>query len=246
MQIGNTDSDLLPLTCGLPQGSNLSPLLFLLYINDMPNCSSKLSFRLFADDSNIFYSSNNLKDITQTMNTEFDNILYYCSANKLSINIKKTNFMIISSPNKRVSSIYDIEQKDFIKYLGIYIDKHLKWEQQIKHVKSKISKNTGIINKLRFYVDLNTLKQLYYTLIYPYISYGLISWGNTYTTHLNKICTAQNKCVKNILFAHKRENATVYFNLLGILTIENAFKLKVAIFTSKIINDQICPVFANS
>ena len=182
------------------------------------------------------------------MNTEFDNILYYCSANKLSINIKKTNFMIISSPNKRVSNIkiHDIEQKDFIKYLGIYIDKHLKWEQQIKHVKSKISKNTGIINKLRFYIDLNTLRQLYYTLIYPYINYGLMSWGNTYTTHLNKIRTAQNKCVKNIFFAHKRENATVYFNLLGILTIDNAFKLKVAIFTFKIINDQICHVFANS
>ena len=93
-----------------------------------------------------------------------------------------------------------------------------------------------------------TLKQLYYRLIYPYINYGLMSWGNTYTTHLNKIRTAQNKmkCVKNIFFAQKRENATVYFNLLGILTIDNAFKLKVAIFTFKIINDQICPVFANS
>ena len=73
-----------------------------------------------------------------------------------------------------------------------------------------------------------------------------MSWGNTYTTHLNKIRTAQNKCVKNIFFAHKRENATVYFNLLGILTIDNAFKLKVAISTFKIINDQMCPVFANS
>ena len=74
----------------------------------------------------------------------------------------------------------------------------------------------------------------------------LKSWGNAYTTHLDKIRTAQNKCVKNIFFAQKRENATVYFNLLGILTINNAFKLKVAIFTFKIINDQICPVFANS
>ena len=71
-------------------------------------------------------------------------------------------------------------------------------------------------------------------------------WGNTYTTDLNKIHTAQNKCVKNIFLAHKRENATVYFNILRILTIDNAFKLKVAIFTLKIVNDQICPVFANS
>ena len=74
----------------------------------------------------------------------------------------------------------------------------------------------------------------------------IISSYPSIATHLNKIRTAQNKCVKNIFFAHKRENATVYFNLLGILTIDNAFKLKVAIFTFKIINDQICHVFANS
>ena len=124
----------------------------------------------------------------------------------------------------------------------------LNGNNKLSTLKVKYQKNTGIINKLRFYVDLNTLKQLYYTLIYPYINYGLMSWGNTYTTHLNKIPTAQNKCVKNIFFTHKRENATVYFNLPGILTIDNALKLKVAIFTFKIINDQICicPVFANS
>ena len=117
--------------------------------------------------------------------------------------------MIISSPNKRVSNIkiHDIEQKDFIKYLGIYIDKHLKWERKLKRVKSKISKNTGIINKLGFYVDLNTLKQLYCTLIYPYINYGLMSWGNTYTTHLNIIRTTQLKqmCKKYILCSQKRK-----------------------------------------
>ena len=72
------------------------------------------------------------------------------------------------------------------------------------------------------------------------------STSHTYVRLIDKILIAQNKCVKNIFFARKRENATVYFNLLGILTIDNAFKLKDAIFTFKIINDQICHVFANS
>ena len=81
--------------------------------------------------------------------------------------------MIIGSKQKKIGKIQigNIEQTQYIKYLGMYIDKHITWEQQIKRVKAKISKNTGIINKLRYHLDLNTLKQLYYTLIYPFINY---------------------------------------------------------------------------
>ena len=91
--------------------------------------------------------------------------------------MKKTNFMLITNSNKKIRDIQikNIEKRDFIKYLGIYIDKNLNWDYQIKHVNNKIAKNTGIINKLRYYLDLKTLKQLYYTLIYPYLNYGLMS-----------------------------------------------------------------------
>ena len=111
-------------------------------------------------------------------------------------------YMIISSHKKQISNvrIHEIEQKDYIKYPGVYIDKHLKCGQQINHIKSKISKNTGILNKLGYYVNLQMLKQLYYSLIYPYLNYKIMSWGNTYTTHLSKIRTAENKCVRNIFF----------------------------------------------
>ena len=102
--------------------------------------------------------------------------------------------MLITNSNKKVRDIQikNIEKRDFIKYLGIYIDKNLNWDYQIKHVNNKIAKNTRIINKLRYYLDLKTLKQLYYTLIYPYLNYGLMSWGNTYVTKLNKIQACQN------------------------------------------------------
>jgi hypothetical protein len=94
--------------------------------------------------------------------------------------------MVITSQKKKIRNIRirNFEQKDYIKYLGIYIDKHLTWDYQIKYVNSKLAKNIGIINKLRYYVDLKTLKQLYYSLIYPYINYGLMSWGNTYISKL--------------------------------------------------------------
>ena len=87
--------------CGIPQGSSLGPLLFLLYINDLPNCSSEVTFRIFADDTNIFASGKNLNFLNQLMNSELRKVKEWCDINKLSINFNKTNFMIIKLPQKR-------------------------------------------------------------------------------------------------------------------------------------------------
>ena len=80
----------------------------------------------------------------------------------------------------------DIDCKSYIKNLGIYLDEHLQWEPQIQHVNNKLAKNVGITNKLRHYLDFHMLKQLYYTLIYPYLNHGLASWGAAYKTRLHK------------------------------------------------------------
>ena len=97
VKIGDTISSSQTIICGIPQGSTLGPLLFLLYINDLPNCSSKLSFRIFADDTNMFYTSNNLHNLESVMNEEFKSVVKYCAINKLSINFSKTNYILVSS-----------------------------------------------------------------------------------------------------------------------------------------------------
>ena len=100
--IENTLSTMQKVVCGIPQGSTLGPLLFLIYINDIVTSSDKPSFRLFADDTNVFASSKNLKELESTMNQELQKVKNWCDINKLSINLKKTNFMLIKSVQKKI------------------------------------------------------------------------------------------------------------------------------------------------
>ena len=126
------------------------------------------------------------------------------------------SYMIITSPKKKTYitiTACNIEQKSQIKYLGVFIDEHLKWDAQLQHINNKITKNIGILFKLRHYVPISSLKQLYYTLIYPYLTYGLMSWDTAYQTKLNKIKVSPNNCIRCIFFANKRESPTPYFTL---------------------------------
>ncbi len=230
VKVDDAESDKLQMICGVPQGSTLGPLLFLLYINDISNCSDKLSFRIFADDTSVFYSCKNANELETVMNEEIQALLKYCAIKKLSVNFKKTNYIVFRSPKRKNITIHlkNITQESHVKYLGVYLDENFSWEHQIKHINIKVNKNIGIINKLIYYVDLKMFKQLYYTLIYPYLNYDIMSWGNTYTSKLTKIRTKQNKCIRSIFFAYWRENASPYYKLLGILKFDNIFKMRIA------------------
>ena len=121
VKIDEIESSMETITCGVSQGSTLRSLLFLLYINDLPNSSEKLSFRIFADDTNIFFTGSNPNEVEFTMNEEIKLVLKYCPINKLSVNFKQTNYMLITSSKKKIHlNIHNIDCKSYIKYLGIY------------------------------------------------------------------------------------------------------------------------------
>ena len=190
----------------------------------------------------MFYTSDKLHHLETVMNEELQLVFEYCIINKLSINLAKTNYMLISSSRSSgsINLVHNIECKSQIKYLGVYIDQNLHWGPQIQHINNKLEKNVGIINKLRYqyYVDLHALlRQLYFSSIYPYITYGITSWGSACKTRLYKIKTKLNKCVRSMFFANSRDNAVPYFSLLEILSLENIYKFKVAFFIHKIINN---------
>ena len=245
VSLGNVESQLQAITCGIPQGSTLGPLLFLLYINDLPNCSDQLKFKIFADDTNVFATANDLKSLEQTMNSELAKVKEWCDINKLSINMTKTNFMIVKSKRKRDAPINIeikgkdgesrlLERKNCIKYLGVMIDDSICWKHHIAYVCSRIARNTGIISKLRHYLSIKQLTQIYYNLIYPYISYAIIAWGSAYKTNIQKVQTKQNHIARMIFFAtlygKETESAKPFLNLLDIPTVQNVFQLHVLKF----------------
>ena len=142
----------------------LGPLLFLIYVNDLPNISDKLKFFLFADDTNIYYDSDDLVDIEKTVNQELRKLSQWLNVNRLALNVGKTNFVIFRA-NKRiyhnvtlVLNRKAIEQKDHVKYLGVLMDEHLNWKRQIANVTKKISRGIGILARLRCYLDPKLLR----------------------------------------------------------------------------------------
>ena len=258
VSFNNAESSKQIMKCGIPQGSSLGPLLFLLYINDIPNCSDKLTFRIFADDTNVFASSPIIRDLETLFNEELAKIKQWCDLNKLSINVKKTNYMIVKSPQKRGGNInikftnkdgtcIFIEKKDHIKYLGVLIDEKLSWKYHIAYVSSRIARNIGIFSKLRHYMSLAQLKQLYYSLIYPYITYAILAWGSTYKTHIKKVQTKQNTVIRLIFFAithgKNTESALPLMKLLDILSVNSIFKLQALKFAHRWHNKELPNIF---
>ena len=191
--------------CGVPQGSILGPLLFLIYNNDICNVSKVLDFILFADDTNIFFSHKDERLLSQTLNSELLSLSEWCKVNKLSINLKKCNFMIFKPRQKRrtldisvVLNNHIIAQTKEVVFLGVILDENLSWKPHILNVSRKILKSIGIIYKSSFCLSAVSLRTLYFSLVYPYLIYCITVWGSTYQTNLKRLITLQKKVIKII------------------------------------------------
>ena len=200
--INNSNSSVKNVCCGVPQGSILGPLLFILYINDFRNSSKLLSFLLFADDSNIFYSHHDPQLLLNTLNTELLIVADWIKSNKLSLNLDKTNYMLFSNaidylPGQIMFDNIPLKRVHYSKFLGIIIDEDLTWKPHINNVCTIVSRNIGIINKLKLCFPKTTLLTLYYALIYPYLNYGILAWGNACKTLLDRILLLQKKSPEN-------------------------------------------------
>ncbi len=146
--------------------TRLGPLLFLIYVNDIYKSSKILQFCLFADDTSILYANENLDVLEDVINSELEKVSLWLLANKLSLNVSKSNFLLISSRKvtrniKLKINNSDLKQENYTKYLGVIIDDKLKWKLYIKQINIKLSKGIGVLYKLRHLVPKQTLTSLY-------------------------------------------------------------------------------------
>ena len=176
----DTLSECMVLTCGVPQGSVLGPLLFIIYTNDLPNSLVHSKCILFADDTTIYYAVKNVADIDSKFNTYLTELSEWFKANKLTLNISKTNYVIFSksttSRNTNLAlkiGIEHITKVPHVKFLGVIIDERLDWNNHIDICKNKLSSGIYAINSLKNTIPTIQLKPLYYTLIHPYLTYGV-------------------------------------------------------------------------
>ena len=204
-------SEKLKVEYGVPQGSVLGPLLFLIYINDIINCSNQQlgEFVLFADDTNIFVSGKTLSEAYSKANILLRSLDRYMTTNKLHINMTKCCYMIFRPTQRLVDqpdadyklTINNCEIKHvlFTKFLGITIDEKLSWEQHITELKRKLYYSISTLSRIRHFIPNQLHKDLYYTLFESNISYCISSWGNISHTKMEPLHKIQKKVIR-ILF----------------------------------------------
>lgn len=241
---GGHFSDFLPITCGIPQGSILGPLLFIIYINDLHRVSKLLYFILFADDTTILYKASNIEQLINNLNAELDHVSEWFQINRLSLNVSKSAYIIFGRTSYNIhDSIVKIggeilQKVESTKFIGVEVDSNLNWKQHIQKIEKYLSCVVGMMFRLKYKLTKKAILLIYDSLIYSKIHYCNIVWASNYKTNLSKIFSLQKKALK-LCQNELNRNATSsdsIFSVVGKLSVYDTNQLQIGKFIYQVVN----------
>ena len=237
-------------TTGVPQGSVLGPLLFLIYVNDINCAINSGKLRLFADDSNLFITGHSLNDMVREAEDKLESLNKWFKHNQLTLNVDKTCYTLFSRSEQLSLSISlngkEIEKVDAAKYLGIYLDSSLSWNMHVDELCKKVQKLFGPFYYISNYITLDMAKQLYYAFVHPHLLYGIEIYGCTSKSNSNRLQVLQNRILKTLTRTDQRASSTELLKKMQILNIEDIYSLTLLLFVYKQQHQKLPIIFNNT
>ena len=237
VRIGKKFSDQQTVNIGIPQGSILGPILFIIYNNDLPRISNRLMTTLFADDTNFSLTDNDYNGMVRTLNSELLKIQEWTVANRLTINNSKTELLLFS--NKHTTHNNEqiffngnyVKYVDHAKFLGVFVDTKLNFKEHINYITKKISKHAGILYRIKHCLPTKTRLTYYNSFVLPYLNYNVLHWGSTNDVHLRPLITIQKRIVRTIADADYLAHTTPLFRKFNILKLLDLYKFQAVVDT---------------
>ncbi|KAL5249657.1 hypothetical protein ACHWQZ_G018500 [Mnemiopsis leidyi] len=205
VSINDTYSESKSIDFGVPQGSILGPLLFVIYINDLPGISSLAKFILYADDANIIVSGSSLDEVSRKANELIGSLVDWVGVNGLSLNVKKTCYMIFSRTRLNLDrftiSIDNtvIERKTRARFLGVIMDEKLTWAEHIKAIKAKMTRYIGVMYKLKRLLPVSARLQVFQSLVQSHLNFCSLVWGFASKNHIESLFTKQKQAMRTVM-----------------------------------------------
>ena len=247
-------SDFSTLKCGVPEGTILGPLLFLIFFDDLPNCLSFSVPRMYADDTHITFAGSDLHLIQSSLYHDLENLNKWLVSNRLTLKTSKTEFMLIGS-RQRLNTLSDtlklsiynilIEQVSSVKSLEVYIDETLTWYFHIDKLCKRIASAIAAIKRVKPFVPQSALLCIYNSLVQPQFDYYSLVWGNCGRTLSNKLQRLQNQAARVITSSGYDANVNSLFHKLSWKNLQSQRQIQKALMVFKSLNDLV-PAYITS